>query len=318
MDKKLTLQRVWSCFLQEAAKKRWYTIEFLEKEKNIFFIKNKNKEILFKWVEWWLTSKLWRGITVDKDLTHLLLKRNNIKYPQYIIIDKEWIIDYDEIEKIWYPLITEPVNWSIWRWVVINIQDREGLDNAIQYSFQFGKTIMIQEYVEWDNLRILIVNHKKTAWLKRIRHHIIGDGKSTVKELLEKENINPQRWNHQLESILPQIKIDEDLELFFQTQYKINFSDILEKDKQGFLKWNGYSKVIDITDDIPVEICKVCEEISKIFKLPVAWVDVIYNKDTKKYRVLEVNSQPWIKTHHLPMEWKARNVAGAILDLYLE
>jgi D-alanine-D-alanine ligase-like ATP-grasp enzyme len=41
---------------------------------------------------------------------------------------------------------------------------------------------------------------------------------------------------------------------------------------------------------------------------------VMYNQ--KKYWILEVNSQPWFKTHYLPMEWKPRNVAWAILDLY--
>lgn len=316
--KKLSLQKISAYFLKKEAKKRWYIIEEISEKKNLFFIKREEKYVLFKGIDWGLTSKISREISVDKNISHILFKRNNINFPNYIVINKKELIDYNKIKKIGYPLVTKPLNWSLGRWVIININNQKDLEKAIKHSFNFDNKIIIQNFVEGKNLRILVINNKVFAGLERIRHHIIWDGESTLKELLQKENLNTRRWKNVLKSFLPLIEINEDLESFIKTQYKMTLSNIPKKNQKIFLKWNWYSKVIDITDTIEKKIKNICEKISKIFNLPIAWVDIIYNKKTKQYRVLEVNSQPWIKTHHLPMEWKSRNVAGAILDLYFK
>jgi cyanophycin synthetase len=314
MKKNKDFQKISTHFLQEEAKKRWYSIETIHEQKNIFFIKDKKKHILFRGIEWWITSKLSRYLSVDKFLTYILLQRNHINIPECIVLHKEETIDFSEIKKLWYPLVTKPLNWRLWRGIVINITNKKELENAISYSFSFDHTIIIQKCIEGKNLRILVINHRVFAWLEWTRHHILWDGKSTIKVLLEKENLNPRRWKHILTSTLPKIIINKELEKFFTVQYWYSFSSRLKKNEKIFLKGNGYSKVIDITDTIPKDIKKACEDVSKIFNLKVAGVDVMYNQ--KKYWILEVNSQPWFKTHYLPMEWKPRNVAWAILDLY--
>ena len=318
MKKKSWFKKISTHFLQKEAKRRWYTIETINENKNVFFIKHKKKHILFKGIEGWITSKLWRYLSVDKFLTYTLLKRNHIPIPECIVINRHDTMDIKKITKLWYPLITKPLNWRLWRWVVVGIKDEKELKKAISYSSTFDKNIIIQKCVTWTNLRILVINHKVFAWLEWTRHHITWDGKSTIKALLEKENLNPRRWENILISTLAKITINKELEDFFTIQYWYSFTHRLRKDEKIFLKGNGYSRVIDISDTIPKDIKKTCEQASKVFNLKVAGVDVMYDASSKKpnYRVLEVNSQPWFKTHYLPMEWKPRNVAGAILDLY--
>jgi D-alanine-D-alanine ligase-like ATP-grasp enzyme len=110
------------------------------------------------------------------------------------------------------------------------------------------------------------------------------------------------------------------LEDFFKVQYWYLLTHRLKKNEKICLKGNWYSKVIDATDSIPQHLKKICETVSKIFNLKFTGIDVIYDDKSKKkeYRILEINCQPWIRTHHLPMEWKPRNVAWAILDLYFK
>ena len=219
MKKKWTLQRISAYFLQKEAKKRWYSIEFFDENKNVFFIKNKDKEILFKWIEWWLTSKRARYISVDKHLTHALLQRNHINFPECIVIKKNEKIDFKKINKLWYPLVTKPLDWSLWKWVVVDIHDEQELKKAISYSFTFGNSIIIQKFMKGKNLRILVINHKVFAWLEWVRHHISWDGRSSIRKLLEEENLNPRRGENVLESTLPKIAINKELEDFFNLQY---------------------------------------------------------------------------------------------------
>lgn len=319
MEKKHWFQKISTHFLQEEAKKRWYTIETISENKNVFFIKDKKKHVLFKGIEWWLTSKLGRYLSVDKFLTYTLLKRNHINIPECIVLHLQENIDFKAIKKLWYPLVTKPLNWRLWRWIVVGIKNKKELENAIAYSFSFDRNIIIQRFIEGKNLRILVINHKVFAWLEWIRHHIVWDGKSTIKQLLHKENLNPRRWKDILTSTLPKITLNKELEDFFKVQYWYWFSHRLKKDEEIFLKGNGYSRVIDITDTIPKDIKHTCEQVSKVFNLKVVWVDIMFDTTSLKrpnHWVLEANSQPWFKTHYLPMEWKPRNVAWAILDLY--
>ncbi len=321
MAAKLWFQQISKYFLQEEAKKRWYTIETIHENKNIFFIKHKTKNILFKWIDAWLTTRLGKYLSEDKLLTYTLLQRNNINIPECIVIHKKNKIDLTNIIKLWFPLVTKPLNWSLWRWVVVWIKTKKELEKAINYSFGFDKNIIIQKCVEWKNLRILVINHKVFAWLEWSRHHIVWDGKSSIKALLEKENLNSRRWENILISTLPKININQDLEDFFKVQYWYAFTHRPKKDEIIFLKGNGYNKVIDITDEIPKKIKEKCEQASIVFDLKVTGIDVIYNISSSgemDYRVLEVNSQPGIRTHHLPMWWKPRNAAWAILDLYFD
>jgi len=319
MSKKLGFQQISKHFLQEEAKKRWYTIETIHENKNIFFIKHKDKEVLFKWIDAWLTTRLGKYLSQDKLLTYTLLQRNNISIPECVVINNKESFNIDEIIKLGFPLITKPLNWSLGRWVVVWISNKDELQEAITYCFQFDNNIIIQKHVNGKNLRVLVINHKVFACLEWTRHHIVGDGKSTIKQLLEQENKNPQRGEDIFMSSLPKIHIDDELEKFFKVQYWYSFSDCPEKDEILVLKGNGYSKVVDFTDELPQKIKEKCETVSRIFDLKVTWVDVIYNKSAAgeiEYRILEVNSQPGIRTHHMPMEGKSRNVAWAILNLY--
>lgn len=313
-------KKISTYFLQKEAEKRWYVIETICESKNVFFIKNNKKHVLFKWIEGGITSKLARYLSVDKFLTYILLQRNNLPIPECIVIQNNDPQCIKKVKKLWYPLITKPLNWRLGRWVVVNIKNEEELTNAISYTSMFDKNIIVQKFIEWNNLRILVINNKVFAWLERTRHHIIWDWTSTIKKLLKKENQNHRRWKNILISTLPKIDINNNLEKFFKIQYGYSFDSCPKKNEKLFLKGNGYAKVIDITDNIPKNIKNTCEQASRIFNLKVVWVDIIYNPSSQesKHRILEVNSQPWFKTHYLPMEWKPRNVAWAVLDLYFD
>lgn len=266
-----------------------------------------------------MTTRLGKYLSQDKLLTYTLLQRNNINVPEYVVINKNKKFKIDEIIKLGLPLITKPLNWSLGRWVVVWISNKDKLQKAINYCFQFDNNIIIQKHVDGKNLRVLVINHKVFACLEWTRHHIIGDGKSTIKQLLEQENKNPQRGKDIFISSLPKISIDDELEKFFKVQYWYSFNDHPKKGEILILKGNGYAKVVDFTDKLPQKIKEKCEKISSIFNLKVTWVDVIYNKSASgeiEYWILEINSQPGIRTHHMPMEGKSRNVAWAILDLY--
>jgi cyanophycin synthetase len=79
------------------------------------------------------------------------------------------------------------------------------------------KEVIIQEFFKGEDFRIMVVGHKVVAVMKRIPAHIFGDGISTIKDLIARENDNIIRGKEH-DAILTHITIDSDVEMYLQSQ----------------------------------------------------------------------------------------------------
>ena len=74
-------------------------------------------------------------------------------------------------------------------------------------TIKISDGIIVEEYVEGADYRFLVVNYKLIAVAKRTPASVIGNGNSTIRELIIKENNNPDRGEGH-EKVLTKIKID--------------------------------------------------------------------------------------------------------------
>jgi cyanophycin synthetase len=66
--------------------------------------------------------------------------------------------------------------------------------------------------LEGNDFRALVVNNRLVAIAERTPAHVIGDGKSTIQELIDKVNADPRRgYGH--ENVLTQIDVDSSTRL---------------------------------------------------------------------------------------------------------
>jgi cyanophycin synthetase len=80
----------------------------------------------------------------------------------------------------------------------------EGLKAAKVYS----KAVIVEQFVEGDDYRLLVVNGKLIAAAKRTPAAVTGDGHSTIQQLIDKVNEDPRRGiGH--EKVLTSIKADQ-------------------------------------------------------------------------------------------------------------
>jgi len=304
--------------LLEEAEKRWYTIEPINSDCSMFFLQHWTKRILFNGTDWWGNSKLGKELCDKKHLTYAVLQHLNIHYPKYTILTRQEALSEDKIRWLTYPLVVKPFDGMKGNGVIVDIQDYEMLTKALEYSFTFSNKIIIQNQVFWKNLRILVVDNKIAAWLEWQKHLVIGNGKDTILSLLQQENANPHRGNDPLLSPLASITIDKKLEEFFKAQYGYALTHIPYAWESLMLKWNWYDSTADITDKIPPPLQNICIKISQTLQLKFTGIDIIYAPSLagENYRVLEVNAQPGIKSHHTPVTGEWRDIAWLLLDFY--
>jgi cyanophycin synthetase len=318
----VTSWSISSDLIREEAEKLWMEFQLLSKNKNLFYLKKDGKRVLFKNIECWLNSALGFKLSEDKELTYLLLQDAGIPVPRSIYLQKDALDNLDIFPiNIPFPLVSKPVDGSHGDGVIVNIQNQEELRSAIQTSFDFSDMVIVQNFISWSDHRVLVVGDEVIAVAKRLPASVVGDGKSTLRELVKNENKNPLRiwWDHT--SPLSPIKLDhESLEYLTKNWY--SDMSIPEVWKRIFLRGNANLSTggtsIDLTDTIHPSVWSIAVLATKLVWLEIAGVDIITSDISKPLTetggvIIEINATPWLRMHHYPFEGVQRNVSKAIL-----
>ena len=310
-----------SDFLINEARKLGFGVEIIEKNKNLFYLLKNDTKILCKNIDCGLNSALAFKICEDKELCYSLLERNNLAVPKSIYLNK-WDNSHINIE---FPLVVKPVDGAHWDGVTVNIWNQNRLEKALNFSYTFSDRAIIQNYITWDDHRILIIDGKLEAATRRIPAFVIGDGKHTIEELIILENKNNKlRWDGHSKA-MSYIKIDGELESYIQEQ-RLGMDSIPLKNKQIFVRKNANlstgGMAQDVTDIIHPQVIKTAVKTANICRLQVAGIDILTSDISKSlddtgWVIIEINATPGLRMHYYPSEWKSRNPVKAIINLLM-
>lgn len=281
----LLLKHWWisSKILCEEWEKLWLEVEIVSEDKNLFYIKWKWKNILFKSTDFWGNTSLWVNITEDKELTYKMLERLNVP------IAKSWYLTENELStindmKIDFPVVIKPINEAHWDWVITNISNIKELEEKLKDSFIEYNKMIIQKQINWDEVRILVVKWEVILAKKRIPAFVTWNGKDDLETLIENENTNnPLRWE-KYNKPLSYIKIDKELTDYISKKW-LSTKHIPKKWENVQLRWTSnvwtWWIPIDVSDKISEDIKMIACKATKAMWLKIAWVDIMTSDITK-------------------------------------
>jgi len=267
------------------------------------------------------TSSIGVELACDKDDTKHLLEQAEVPIPNGDIIRTERGLK-EVIEDIGYPIVIKPVNGNHGRGITTNINALDDALIAFASAKEISRLVIVEKYVVGEDFRILVINNKMVAAAKRSPAHVIGDGKSTIKELIDKINEDPRRgFGH--EKVLTKIDINNlTLEILKEnelTPESIVKSGVYVKLKNtANLSTGGTAE--DVTDLVHPSNVFMAERISKIIDLDICGIDIMAETLTKPIEntggaVLEVNAGPGFRMHLQPSNGLPRNVASSVVDM---
>lgn len=259
----------------------------------------------------------------QKGLAKWILKENGYPVPNGITIDL--CEDYEltkMIAHIQFPLVVKPESMNFGIHVYCNLQNPIDLQRAINYCQQATNKIIIEEFVDGDDFRLLVIDNKNVFATLRIPPNVTGNSINTIYELIEQKNLGRTTSN-----INPwtKIQINSEMENYLKKKNKdlnsipIRGETILLSDVASISK-GGDS--IDMTDLIHPSFSKVAIEISKLFGSKIIGIDmkVIDSKSEAietNYCILEVNEAPMIAMHEYPFIGISRKVGSHVLDVLI-
>ncbi|WP_121638834.1 acylphosphatase [Virgibacillus sp. Bac330] len=300
---------------------KFYKAYINERIKIRYALSNGNKTIDFQLSLAQIVPKDVRRITKSKEATKKYLIANNVPTPKGRGFSEEdsdeEIINY--VNDLEYPLVLKPTNASLGIGVTTNISDRDTFIKKLKHlrNVMGYKEIIVEEQVDGEDTRLFIVDNSVVGAFKRIPSNVVGNGKNSIKELIELQNNliknNPHGGDYRIE-------INEKLKKFVtQAGYSLNY--IPENGQRINLNSSTIhsqgGQTVDVTDDLSEKTKKIAiSAVKALPELPVCGVDIMVDKNKDTNFVLELNSRPNIGGGLFPMTGKGRDVSKAIVDYY--
>ena len=249
------------------------------------------------------------------------LKKSGIPVPdgQLVFSEAEAIVAFN---KIGGAVVVKPDVGNHGNGSTINVTNLDQLKIAFKVAQDKHYKVIVEEYVKGFDYRLLVINGKLVAAAKRKPAHIIGDGKSSIEELIKITNSDPRRgFGH--EKALTKITID-DMTKRLLSLHKLSLDYQPRSKETIFLKATANlsqgGTSCDVTDEVSPEIRLMVERAAQIIGLDCVGIDVLatdisFSIGRSGIKVVEVNAAPGFRMHLGPTEGQSRNVAKAMVDM---
>lgn len=266
------------------------------------------------------TSSIGVELACDKEDTKYLLEQAQVEVPRGDIIRKESSLD-EACRYVGFPLVIKPVGGNHGRGITVNINSLEEAIVAFHSAKEVSPAVIVEKYIVGFDYRLLVINHVMVAAARRTPAHVVGDGKSTLQQLIDKVNSDPRRgYGH--ENVLTQITINELTANIIKSKGH-SLNSVLKKEEMLILKDTANlstgGTAEDVTDIVHPANVAMAERISKIIDLDICGIDIMTTDITQPLSdtagaVLEVNAAPGFRMHLAPTSGLPRNVAAPVID----
>jgi len=267
------------------------------------------------------TSNIGVEIACDKEDTKFLLEQAEVPVPKGEIIKSEGGLR-EAANYVGYPLVVKPISGNHGRGITTNVLNETDAIEAFHAAKKISNSVIVEKYIVGDDYRLLVINFKLVAAAKRTPAHVVGDGKSTIQELIDIVNQDPKRgYGH--EKVLTMIDVNDLTRSILEEAGK-TLEDVLPKGEVFNLKDTANlstgGTAEDVTDIVHPYNIFMAERIAKIIDLDICGIDIMTTDIGQPLpetggAVIEVNAGPGFRMHLDPAQGLARNVAGHVIDM---
>ncbi|MFL6065302.1 MAG: cyanophycin synthetase, partial [Friedmanniella sp.] len=270
-----------------------------------------------------ITSSIAVDIASNKELTLTLLGAAGLPVPR-----SESVRTVEEAVRLarrtGFPVVLKPLDGNHGRGVMLDLQSEDDVRRAFPVAQEEsrGGWVIVESFITGRDYRCLVIGGRITAIAERVPAHVVGDGRSTVAELVEQTNADPRRGvGH--EKVLTRIRVD-DAAVALVAEQGFGMDDVPPKDTTVRLTLTGNMSTggisIDRTFEAHPENVEIAEEAARVVGLDIAGIDFIAPDITQPVRetggaICEVNAAPGFRMHTHPTVGEPQYVAKPVIDM---
>ncbi len=233
-------------------------------------------------------------------------------------------------KEIGYPVAVKPVAGHKGIGVTADVKDAKEIEHAFERALAAipegqAPDVIVEKSISGVDYRLLCVNGRFVAATERRPASVVGDGSSTIAELIDRENQTRARRDTPT-SPLGKIQTDEAMKMYLDEQ-DLSLDSVVKTGRTVYLRkvanLSAGGLSIDATRTVHPDNIILAQDVAQHFRLVCLGIDVIASSLAKSWKsgdfgILEINSAPGIFMHLNPAIGESVDVPLSILQTFFD
>jgi cyanophycin synthetase len=266
------------------------------------------------------TGAIAQEIAQDKDLTRSLLRAVGVPVPHgrpATSPEDAW----EAAQEIGAPVVVKPRFGNQGRGVTTDLSEREHVIAAYHNALLIGE-VVVEQSAPGADYRLLVVGDRMVAAARREPAQVIGDGVSTIAQLVEQVNRDPRRSDNHATALSKIYLCPISLQVLTEQGY--NGESVPPVGQRVLIRRNANlstgGTAADVTDLVHPDVAARVVEAAQAVGLDIAGIDVVAQDISRPLEeqsgvIIEVNAGPGLRMHLEPSSGTPRQVGEAIIDM---
>ncbi|MFM7516042.1 MAG: hypothetical protein ACKO3V_03790, partial [Pirellula sp.] len=219
------------------------------------------------------TSAIAESIASDKDLTKRLLRNVGVPVPLGRLVSgpqDAWAA----AQEVGLPVVVKPKDANHQRGISIELSLQDDIMKAYDWAIEAGQTdqVMVEQFARGEHHRLLVVGDRMIAASRGHSEYVVGDGLSTVEQLVTELNQDPRRgeaYNDPMDTVKlnPAAKIE-------LARQGLSVESIPELGRQVLVRRTG-DLTTDCTDQVHPLTAAQAVLAAQVVGLDIAGLDIL-------------------------------------------
>lgn len=294
-DEPETKLNPYATILTREARRRGIGVEVLDEEAAYFSLSFGGRTVVCRESLTELTTAIAMSRCDDKAVTHRVLTKADLRVPR-----QQTAADETSNEGFLAEcgsLVVKPARGEQGAGISVDIRTPEALVEAIESARRVSDKVLLEEFVEGKDLRIIVIDFKVVAAALRRPASVTGNGQDTVASLIE----NTSRRRAAATGGESHIPVDRETdrcvrEAGYGMDSVLPTGTRLTVRKTANLHTGG--TIHDVTHRLSHSLCRAAIAAARALDIPVVGLDfMVPSVDGTQYTIIEANERPGLANH---------------------
>ena len=279
----------------DEARRRSIAVEILDAQGGLFQLHFGGRSVRCRESLSEMTSAVALSICDDKAMTRRLVGAAGIAVPEQVSAD-----DIEAVRAMFErhgALVVKPARGEQGRGVAVELDTIESTERAIENARAICPDVLVESYHRGEDLRLVVINFELVAAAIRKPAQVVGNGRDTVRELIERQSRRRAAATGG-ESVIP---LDQETERCV-ARGGFALDDVPPADvafpvrKAASLHTGG--TIHDVTAIVHPALAEAAVKVARTIDIPVVGVDLIVpSEQGADYVFIEANERPGLANH---------------------
>lgn len=279
----------------DEARRRGIGVEVLDADGGLFELTFGGRQVRCRESLSDLTTAVSLSICDDKAMTRRIVAGAGVKVPEEV--DSGDLAAVKKLLRAHGSVVVKPVRGEQGRGVAVDLGTMRETKAAIRRASELSDRVLVESYHPGDDLRIIVIGFKLVAAAIRRPASIVGDGRHTVRELIEHQS----RRRAAATDGESRIPLDSETE---RCAGRAGFAldDVPESGRAFAVRKTANlhtgGTIHDVTDLLHPRLADAAVQVARAIDIPVVGVDLIVPSVSLPDHVfIEANERPGLANH---------------------